>query len=316
MNRADVALLDSQLDELGNTFLRNRQLQQEGQLRGREIDVNNAFRQAQMQHYNAMEEHYGAMQQKESERNDILEKQIGLRQSAQDLAEAQSSLKESVGALAQQVKAGKMSQDEATQYFKDAMDNGIGKSNPALHDQMLAQPQYKAMYDGNMDWATVADQMAAQSKNRSVTGADEHLINSANALKAEADSETDPQKKAALQQQIDQLNGVIQKRSGQVAPPDYTQTTVKPSPFGGAPSTNTVSRAYSRPGAVGTPAAPPAAMPQVPTVPPDPGQRVVGQRYRSATNPNLIGTWTGQGFDTNAAPTQAVAGFGNAQGSP
>lgn len=323
MNRADVALLNNQLDELANNFLRQKQLGVEN----KRADADLGFRNAQMQHYANMEQREQDRADQMSDRNDILEKQVGLKQAAQDLSEAQSSMKESVNTLAQQVKAGKMSQDDATQYFKDAMDNGIGKTNPQLHDQMLAQPQYRALYDGKMDWSTLADQMTAQAKNHTTTGANDMMVQHWQEAQKAADAATDPNEKAQLQSMADTYKGLIQKASGQVAPADYTQTSVvqKPNPFGGAPtsSTNKVNRVYTRPaaapsGGAPAPAQPGAAAPQTPTAPTDPTQRVQGQRYRSATNPNLTATWTGQGWDTGApaAPTQAVPGFGSAQGNP
>ena len=313
MNRADVALLDNQLNELGNTFLRNRQLAQEGALRSKEIDVNQAFRNAQMEHYAQMQQAQEDRADQANQRNDLLEKQIGLKQSAQDLSEAQASLKESVGTLAGQVKAGKMTQEQATQYFRDSMDNGIGKQNPQLHDQMLAQPQYKAMYDGQMDWATVADQLAAQGRGAgagAMAGKTDLQVQHWRQAQQAAEKSGDPDD----QKYADTLYANLPASIKSTGPADYTQTSIKPGPFGGPPTTNTVSRTYSRPapvvpGAAGTAA--PSVL-QIPLAPPDPTQRVAGQHY---TTPKGVFMWDGQQWQTpgSAQPTQAVPGFGSAQ---
>ncbi len=320
MNRADVALLDNQLDELGNSFLRNRQLQVEN----KRADADLSFRNAQMQHFANMEQgqedraaeqdrRNDILQKSEADKNDILEKRYGVQQAAQDLANGHASWRDSMGSLAQQVVAGKMSPQDANQYVRDSVDKGMS-SNPQLYEQMLQQPDFRALYDGKMDWATIANQMAAQSKNKSVTGADEHLADSADAAQAAADAENDPNKKAELQAHAQQLGDLLKKRSGETLPPDKRQITVKPNPLGGPPTTNTVNTTYSWPDA-SSGAASGVQAPQIPIAPPDPGQRVVGAKYRSATNTNLVGTWTGQGFDTgtNAPPTQAVQGLGAAQ---
>lgn len=322
MNRADVQMLNNQLDELGNSFLRNRQLDQEKEYHQGEVQSQQMRTQADIDFRKAQGEHYNAMESKESDRNSLLEKQVGLKESAQNLAEAQSSLKESMGTLANQVKAGKMTQDDATQYFRDSMDNGIGKQNPQLHDQMLAQPQYKAMYDGKVDWATLADQLANQTKSRSVTGANDMLVQHWKQAQDEADGATDPAEKTKLQSLADTYKGLIGKQSAGYTPPGYKQTTVvqKPNPLGvGAPvtTTNTIDRAYSPSAAPAPAAAPGAPAPgapgaDIPTAPTDPTQRVKGQKYRSQKNPSLIGTWTGAGWDTGT-PQQQVPGFGAAQ---
>lgn len=329
MNRADVLMLNNSLDELGNSFLRNRQLQQERELREGELKTQQMRTQADIDFRKAQGEHYNAMEAKEdsrnsllekqgAERNSLLEKQIGLKQSAQDMADAQSSLKESVATLAHQVKAGKMTAQEATQYFRDSMDSGIGSQNPQLHDQLLGQPQFKAMYDGKVDWATLADQLAQTTKSRSLTGANDMLVQHWQQAQDEADAATDPAEKTKLQTLADTYKGLISKQSAGYVPPSVTQTNIiqKPNPLGaGAPvtTTNVMKRAYSA-AAAAPMAQPPAAAPtatDIPLAPPDPAQRVRGQKYRSQKNPSLIATWTGAGWDTG--PQQQVPGFGAAK---
>jgi hypothetical protein len=330
MNRADVLMLDNQLDELGNSFLRNRQLQQEKEFHAGELETQKMrtqadidFRKAQGEHYNAMEDRADNLSDLQQKKNDLLEKQIGMREAAQNLSAAQQSMKDSVATLSSQVKAGKMSQEDATAYFRDAMDNGIGKSNPQMHDQMMAQPQYKAMYDGKLDWATLADQMAQQTKGRSVTGAVDMQVQHWKDAQDAADQETDPTRKKPLQDYADQLKANLPASLKQTPPAGFTDTKVtqKPNPLGvGAPvtTTNTMQRVYS-PSAVhamvaSSAAAPAAATAPVPVAPADPTQRAVGQKYRSQKNPNLIATWTGNGWDTGTnAPAQQVPGFGVAQ---
>jgi hypothetical protein len=324
-------MLNGQLDELGNSFLRKRQLEQEkeyheGEVRSQQMrtqaDID--FRKAQGEHYNAMEskeDNRNTLLQKQGdERNQLLEKQVGLKQAAQDMSDAQQSLKDSMATLAHQVKTGKMTQEDATTYFRDSMDNGIGKQNPDMHDKMLASPQFKAMYDGKVDWAILADQLAQQTKSRSVTGANDMLVQHWRQAQDEADAETDPNEKARLQSLADTYKGLIGKQSAGYVPPSVTQTTVtqKPNPLGvGAPisTTNTMNRAYlpsSAPASAATPAAAVAPAGQIPIAPPDPAQRVKGQKYRSQKNPSLTATWTGAGWDTGA-PQQQVPGFGSAQ---
>jgi hypothetical protein len=335
MNRADVLMLNNSLDELGNTFLRNRQLDQEKQFREGETKTQQMrtqadidFRKAQGEHYSAMEtkqsEHDAITETQNAQRNELLEKQVGLKQSAQDLAEAQASLKDSMATLAHQVKAGKMNPELATQYFRDSMDNGIGKSNPQLHEQMLAQPQYKAMYDGKIDWSTLADQLAQPTKGGQAGKVDLQIQHWRQAQDA-ADNAADPAEKEQNQKYADILKLNLPSSLKTTPPAGYTDTKIvqKPNPLGvGAPTTltNTTTRAYSpsavAPGAAATqPAtAPAAAAGDVPIAPPDPTQRVKGQKYRSQKNPNLIATWTGAGWDTNTnAPAQAVPGFGAAK---
>lgn len=169
--RADVELLNNSLNNLGGNALARRKMQQEHDFEMQRLASENQMRQIQEARYNAQGEHFNRMEsaqqgasdkmlgnqdrqiQLESDRDKQLERQIGLKQAVEDFKEAQGGMAQAIQHLGKQVKAGGMSTDEATAYFKGAMD----KMPPQIHDKMLQNPQYASMYDGKVDWASLSE---------------------------------------------------------------------------------------------------------------------------------------------------------------
>lgn len=139
MNYKDVALLNDSLDSLGQGLLKKRMLEMQDTERQAKTGLESQKLGIDQARFDAEKTHW-----------DNIEKQVGLQNAFKQTAEAGQSLRQSMHDLAEQVRGAGMDNDTANEYFKGAVD-GL----PAeVKTGMMNQPQFKAAYDGSMDWST------------------------------------------------------------------------------------------------------------------------------------------------------------------
>jgi hypothetical protein len=155
MNIASAELLQNSLQNLGNTFQRNRQMDLENayrqaqmQAENRRADVDQAFRDAQMQHYLNLESRQADAAQAVQDHNQRMEQDFGVQQAMQKQAEAKQDV---VDGLQEMSLSNKYSDAQKTNYFKSTLD-GL---DPAAKATVLQNPAYNAIYQGDGDWDAI-----------------------------------------------------------------------------------------------------------------------------------------------------------------
>lgn len=169
-NRADVEMLNNAISGLGNSFAQRRQQQFEREQAMQRLALESQLRDIQEARYNAQGEHFNKMESAQQdyynkvltnqqtrdkvsdERNAALDKAAGLKQAVEDFKEAQQAMASSVQRIGQQVKAGKISNDDANQYFLGTMDS----MPDAIKQKMQQTPEFQMVHAGKFDWATAA----------------------------------------------------------------------------------------------------------------------------------------------------------------
>jgi hypothetical protein len=179
MNIASAQMLQDSLQNLGNTFARQKQMQ-----------IEQAFREAQMAHFNQMEAkqneilqanlaHQARMENAESDKNnrllgyekdrlDLENKNYNLSKSVKQLDEAQKMAQDATNTLqnyslqlSQDVMDGKITPDQATQQFKSDF-NDATKDNPFMLQKMLGIGRFNDLYNGRGDWAQLKNDILAE----------------------------------------------------------------------------------------------------------------------------------------------------------
>ena len=258
-------MLQNSLQNLGNTFQRNRQMEAENSLRQQALDeaarrtqVEQSFRDAQIQHYSNMEEKQSDMAKEQSDKLDAIEKKYGVQQAYQDLQTAQANITKGMQGLSLDKS---LPPEEKTAYLQQSID-GMPDN---IKTSMLQNPQIKALYDGEGDWDAVA--AAVQQHQSGKMGATDLQIKDWQAAQSAADSEDDPQQKAKLQAVADMyksnLPAALKTTAPAVAPkPSEIQQNIIQEPNGGGFRTNTLTKSFALPGTIPTaqpPIQPPAA---------------------------------------------------------
>lgn len=168
----DVEMLNNALQTLGEGAERRRahqneqeramqQLAIESQLR----DVQQSRADAQQQHYSAMEDKYDNQNKIANDKNAILAKnnddKIRIQEQGKIAAKQFSDSRDAIMQFSQTLRENRllnqqdplkgMTQADAVGAFKAAMDT----LPPALHDQMLQNPNYGSLYKGTIDFASL-----------------------------------------------------------------------------------------------------------------------------------------------------------------
>lgn len=254
MNIASAQMFQDSLQNLGNTFRANRQLDAENAFRQAQLEneakrtqVEQSFRDAQMQHYNTMEEHQADSADAQNKRLDAIEKKYGVQSAYQDLLTAQGNITKGMQGLSLDKS---LPPEEKTAYLQQSID-GLPDT---IKTSMLQNPQIKALYDGEGDWDAVA--AAVQQHQAGKMGATDLQIKDWQAAQAAADSEDDPQLKSKLQAVADMyksnLPAALKTTTPAVAPKPTINKSLQYGPDGKL--TNSVTSFAMPPGATGSPA--------------------------------------------------------------
>jgi hypothetical protein len=285
MNRADVALVNNQLDELGNAFLRNRQLEQEKNIRQQEADAATMRAQGDLEFRKAQQQHYNQIEDKQSDLDKLRQNQLAAQQ--------KQGLFQSVVALNA---TGQLS-DDARDDFNDwlAADEHFGPTGLQIK---------------------VPDNPNTKNKDAAVVNA----IKSAKQYRDLAKAASDPDQAAEFNSYADKLEAWVTKQ-GEFKPAEgFEETTTKPTidPLTGKQTG--VSTATKRRTPI--PAGPAATSTRQSSNPLDlfsqAKSAIAGGKDPAAVKTRFK-TLTGQDFDafnpTNA-PAIGVPGMGSAQGDP
>src|SRR5690348_26792 len=99
MNLASAELLQNSLQNLGNTFQHNRQMDLENAYRQAQVETDRqrlatdqAFRDAQMQHYNIIESRQADAAQAAQEHNQRMENDFGVQQAMKKQSDAKQDM--------------------------------------------------------------------------------------------------------------------------------------------------------------------------------------------------------------------------------
>ena len=155
MNIASAELLQNSLQNLGNTFQRNRQMDVENAYRQAQIEADRqrlatdqAFREAQMQHYNLLESRQADAVGAAQQHNQHMEDEFGVQQAMKKQADAKQDV---VEGLQEMSLSNKYSDAQKTNYFKSTLDGLDADTRSAI----LQNPSYNAIYQGNGDWDSI-----------------------------------------------------------------------------------------------------------------------------------------------------------------
>lgn len=288
-------MLNRSLENLGDAFLRNRQLEQhkrekeqefaeqrlQTELQNQRESTATARAEAQQAHFNQMES---------------LQTNTDRRQLNQQVAAQKQEMLKSIIAL------------NATGSISD---DALSEINNWLHG------------DEHFGVTGLQLQKPANPKTSGKDAAVVNMLKQADAYDQLAQSETNPDEAATFSRNAALLRKAVEKE-GQFAPA-HGYETVKTAPIidkmtnkqTGVATNRTVKIPISAPviPPPTNPVAPTNAAPAtgaIPMAPENPTQRIKGQRYKSAKNPSLSAVWTGQGWQTDATPV-AVPGFGAAK---
>jgi hypothetical protein len=175
MNIKSAELLQSALENAAQNELRNRELTQTGQLERQRIAVENAFRAAQMAHYNQMENRqqgfYNKIQQEGEDRAELGEQNVARQQEQNALAQKQNALKTimALNSTGQLTSDGLKKVNQWLSTDPDFSKTGIQLSAPAnpsanpqhiqtaLAQGLALRQQVQSAYDGENDPAKKAE---------------------------------------------------------------------------------------------------------------------------------------------------------------
>ena len=293
-------MVDQQLNQLGQTLLQQRQMQQTGQYQQAELKYRQLAEQAAVNRYEAAQHHYDAMEKigasNEDARNknaaaelDFRQKELAQRDTAQSQGANQQDLQNKQQMLQSVIAL------NATGQLDDDARNDV---NSWLSDDEHFGPTGIQISKPDPSLAKTA------GKDAAVVNA----LKQAQAYRLAASQATDPDDAKQNGDYAAMLEKYVAK-AGTGATFTPTQTQVQRNAMGQV--TNTLRTAISPPGAVGVPNSGTGGGANAwPAAPQDPAQRVPGQRYSSPSGTSA--TWTGQGWDTSA-PTVQVPGLGAAQ---
>lgn len=311
MNAISAQMLQDSLQNLGNTYQRSRQQDIEAEYRNAQLKnesnrtaVDQSFRDAQMQHYNVMEEKAADAAEANSRRADsqdrrveAIEKKYGLQQGFQDLQTAQNNIVKGMQGFSLDKS---LSPDVKTSYLKHSID----QMPDNIKSSVLQNPQIQALYDGKGDWDAVANAIQSQTKGK--LGATDLQIKDWQTAQAAADASEDPDDKAKLQSVADMYKSNLPSSLKTTAPavalkPTQTKTT-QYNPMGRP--TNTVT-SFAAPGSAPGSVTPEDINKQIqwainpPATPP--------QLAPSTGNTALNANGQATGRTTGRAPTRAQA---------
>ena len=176
-------MLQNSLQNLGQGAMQRRQVQNEQERAMQQLALETQLRDIQQSRYDAQTAHYSQLEDKAdaanqnaADRNSILAQSESDKmkifeqgkKAADDFAQAKEGLTDFTQTLRanrianQQDPTKGLSQADAANLFKGSMD----ALPDALHQQMLQNPQYQALYSGKIDFATVP---AVDAKGNPVT---------------------------------------------------------------------------------------------------------------------------------------------------
>jgi len=309
MNIASAEMLQNSLQNLGNTFYRQRELDQAKAMQERHDAIEQAYRDEQMKFAQDRADKQDQQNKIANKKEDNKLQMFGLEKATTDFSNAQNKMQDSMSKLANAVKTGAVSPQNATAAFKLAIDNGIGAKNPQLQAQLKNVPEFALVYNGQADWSKMADALSQQiaSRSKTTTGAQDMMIQHWKEAQDSADAETDPDKKTGLQSLADMyeanLPATLKTTAPAIAPkPDETDTTIRqvPPPIGSTNNapislTNTVTKSFSLPpsASTGTATLTPQDMTPV-TVAPTSSQQFFVPSFGSEAEARASGLGAGQ----------------------
>lgn len=291
MNRADVEMVTGQMDNLANTFARNRALDQERNFRQQEVDTQKMRTQADIDFRTAQRKHYEQIENQQAGNENV-------RLNQQQIAQKQQLLQ-----TALHLNATGQLDDDAIDAFNDWLKNddtfkvtGIQISKPSVTNGKSKDAAIVNALKTAQEWRRQAaesdDEKEAQKLNEYADMSENWVKRQGSFKPAEGYTEEDttPVIDSITKQQAKDKDGNLL----------FTKKTKTRTPFA-------------------TPAAAPASMPgaaprpaaaNFPTLPARPADRQHGQTYQSAVGPVV---WDAQNAVLKKAPQIAVPGFGAAQ---
>lgn len=150
----DVEMLNSSIDRLGDSLLRNRVLDE--QKRERETarsDRKNEFdatRQDRRREFDETQRARGQQYDAQKAHWQKLEEATKLQTTLRSAAAQAAAMKESMALLGAQVREGKITNEEATQFWVSSLEE-----HPEIAGQFKNTPQFKTITSGKFDWAVV-----------------------------------------------------------------------------------------------------------------------------------------------------------------
>lgn len=277
MNRADVELLQNSLVNLGNSAQTRRQEQFAHDSEMKREALESQLRDIQQSRYDAQSAHFSNMEDTAAAKNVILAQSEADKTkiaeegkiAAQKFSQGQDGMKQLTQTLRanrlanQQDPSKGMTQEEATDAFQTAL-KGV---DPAIHDQMMQNPQYSALYSGKIDFGTIPQ---LDAKGNPVGGAPQKqsaLVEATaqvDAYRQKAAQTDDPDEQAKYNHLADLVeDGVKKLGAGYVKPPPAPIQIQKQYDAGGH-MTNQVTAPLT------APASWPAAPPSMPAPAPNP----------------------------------------------
>lgn len=310
-NFHDVELLQNALQNAGESAMRRKQLSAQQQMEMQRLALESQLRDIQEARYQAQGEHFNEMQASQNrlaaaqqEHFNQIEKQYGLKSTLASLDSARQDLQQGLQGLALD---DKMTPEQKSAYFKQSVDS-IG--DEGMKKQLLVNPQFNAIYSGQANWGSIAQQVqAARGANGDRPGATQQQIEAWRKAQADADDSGDPKD----QEYADLLKNTLSNA------PKPTQQTVKQYDEKGHPTNSITS--FSLPGAAPAPddtssqrpAQPLLPTPGAPPVPANKSIQLSPQDLMLQTRPAGGGPSVGvsplntNGVPTGKAPTRAQA---------
>jgi|GEM_PF-3653265 len=201
LNLGSAEMLQNAIQNTGNSFQRNRQMDMENNIRQQQMDnetkrtaVEQSFRDAQMQHYNTMEDKQTELATAQNSRLDAIEKKYGVQSALNDLTQAQNAIQKGMQGMSLDKS---LTPEEKTAYLQTSVD-GLPDT---VKSQVLQNPQVNALYNGDGDWDAVA--ATIQQHQGGKLGATDLQIKDWKTAQDGADNEEDPDTKAKLQSVAD-----------------------------------------------------------------------------------------------------------------
>ena len=277
MNIASAELLQRAAQGTTDALLRRRQLDQQLQEALQRNALESQLRDVQEKRYGAQQEHFATAEAAQADafkkQQDNQKKQLqamddkyNLEKHLKDLESASSNLKDSMGALATDVKAGAQTPEQASGYLQQS----FKKLSPELQNDIVAQnPRIQAAMDGKVDWNTLADtyQQSQMGKGKQNTAVGIQYENKAKEFQdqldaGQGDDESDEdwaKRQQQLQQAVD-LNTQLAKTVAGLRPSQTKATKgSKSNPIPGLPPVTNSSTTTTN---FGGPTAPAPNVPQ------------------------------------------------------
>lgn len=192
-NFHDVELLQNALQNAGESAMRRKQLSAQQQMEMQRIALESQLRDIQEKRYEAQGEHFQELQTAEARRAaaeaehfNQIEKQYGLKGTLASLDSARQDLQQGLQGLALDRD---LTPEQKTAYFKQSVDN-IG--DEGMKRQLMVNPQFNAIYSGQANWDSIAQQVQAAGGAGGKLGTTQQQIEAWRKAQADADESGDP----------------------------------------------------------------------------------------------------------------------------